>query len=52
MQTRKIIEESVAAARLKVGCAKDTNWLLFDPNQLERFAHQNGGTIKNREEKS
>jgi len=32
--------------RLKVGCGKDTNWLLFDPNELERFAHQKGGIKK------
>jgi len=37
---------------VKVGCAKDTNWLLFDPNEIQRFAHEKKGIIKNGEEKS
>src|SRR5262249_32718895 len=38
--------------RLKLGCAKDRNWLLFDPNELRRFVHPKGRIIKKREEKS
>jgi hypothetical protein len=31
---------------VKLDCGKDTNWLLFDPNDLQRFAHQKGGIMK------
>jgi hypothetical protein len=31
---------------VKLDCAKDTNWLLFDPNALRRFDHQKGGIMK------
>jgi len=41
----------LCCGRLKVGCAKDTNWLLLDPNELQRFAHQTGGIIKRRRKK-
>ena len=37
---------SQSAACLKVGCAKGTNRLLFDPNQLERVARQKEGITK------
>src|SRR5438128_957807 len=35
-----------AAGKVKLDCGKDTNWLLFDPNDLQRFAHQKGGIMK------
>jgi hypothetical protein len=47
----KPVGAGLCCGRLKVGCAKDTHWLLFDPNALQRFAHQKGGIIKNGEEK-
>jgi hypothetical protein len=31
---------------------KDTKWVLFDPNELQRFARRKGGFMKNGEEKS
>jgi hypothetical protein len=31
---------------VKLDCDKDTKWLLFDPNALQRFAHQKGGIMK------
>jgi hypothetical protein len=31
---------------VKLDCGKDTNWLLFHPNQRQRFAHQKGGIMK------
>jgi hypothetical protein len=32
--------------KVKLDCGKDTNWLLFEPNELERFDHQKGGIMK------
>jgi hypothetical protein len=29
-----------AAAEVKLDCGKDTMWLLFDPQERRRFAHQ------------
>jgi hypothetical protein len=29
-----------AAGEVKLDCGKNTNWLLFDPNELQTFAHQ------------
>jgi hypothetical protein len=31
---------------------KDTKWVLFDPNELQRFARRKGGFMNNVEEKS
>jgi hypothetical protein len=28
------------AGEVKLDCGKDTNWLLLDPNELQRFTHQ------------
>jgi len=33
---------------VKLDCGKDTDWLLFDPTELQRFAHQKGGIINKR----
>jgi hypothetical protein len=30
-------------AAVKVDWYRDTNWVLFDPNDLQRFAQQKGG---------
>ena len=30
-------------AAVKVDWSRDTNWVLFDPNDLRRFAQQKGG---------
>src|SRR5437773_4044344 len=35
-----------ASGEVKLDCGKDTNWLLFDPKELQRFAHQKGGIMK------
>jgi len=35
-------------AAKKLDWYRDTNWVLFDPNDLQRFAHQKGGIIKKR----
>jgi hypothetical protein len=48
----KRVGAGLCCGRLKVGCAKDTDWLLFDPNEIRRFAHEKKGIIKNGEEKS
>jgi hypothetical protein len=32
--------------RWKLDCGKDTRWLLFDPNEIQRFTHQKGGIMK------
>jgi hypothetical protein len=48
----KPLGAGLCCGRLKVGCAKDTNWLLFDPNEIQRFAHEKKGIIKKGEEKS
>jgi hypothetical protein len=37
---------------VKLDWDKDTNWLLFDPNELQRFAQQKGGMMKKRRGKS
>jgi hypothetical protein len=39
-------------AAVKLDWYRDTNWVLFDPNDLQRFAQQKGGFMKNGEEKS
>jgi hypothetical protein len=31
---------------VKLDRGKDANWLLFDPNKFQRFAHQKGGIMK------
>jgi hypothetical protein len=31
---------------VKLDCGKDTNWLLFEQKELQRFAHQKGGIMK------
>src|SRR5438876_1086930 len=35
-----------ASGEVKLDCGKDTNWLLFDPKELQRFGHQKGGITK------
>src|SRR6476646_7547834 len=35
-------------AAVKLDCYSDTNWVLFDPNELQRFAQQKGGFMKKR----
>jgi len=35
-------------AAVKLDCYSDTNWVLFDPNDLHRFAQQKGGFMKKR----
>jgi hypothetical protein len=35
-----------AAGEVKLDCGKDTNWLLFEQKELQRFAHQKGGIMK------
>jgi hypothetical protein len=33
---------------VKLDRDKDTNWILFDPNELQRFAQQKGGMMRKR----
>jgi hypothetical protein len=35
-------------AAVKLDWYRDTNWVLFDPNDLQRFAQQKGGFMKKR----
>ena len=35
-------------AAMKLDWYRDTNWVLFDPNDLQRFAQQKGGFMKKR----
>jgi hypothetical protein len=35
-----------AGGEMKLDCSKDMKWLLFESNELQKFAHQKGGTMK------
>ena len=48
--TSEQVELHLPAVRLDWD--KDTKWVLFDPNELQRFARRKGGFMKNGEEKS
>jgi hypothetical protein len=36
----------LASGELELDCGKSRKWLLFDPNELQRFARQKGGIMK------